>query len=89
MIDMVEVVYEWSACSDCVAEVANGESGRTVDPQGGDRELCAAADAFVAARYAEGVHVVNGDEDYGFSWTRCEVCGDTRGGDREQVVGLR
>lgn len=62
---------ELSVCADCVYVLANGAE---------NEEQEAAADA-IAGRYTAG-ELVPGGDDLGFSWSQCEGCLSTLGGDR-------
>ena len=74
---------EVEVCTDCELALANG----LPDDLGPDR--AAAITGGIAGWAAEGWRLEPGGGEAGFSWARCEVCGDGRGGDRAQAWALR
>lgn len=72
-------ITDISVCVVCIHLMANGEYDDGEDTA----EVCAAGQAKLWG--AEARHFVPGDEDQGFSWSRCEGCGDPSGGDRFQA----
>lgn len=70
------------ACNDCVQIIANGEI--TAYPDDGVEH----AEKMLAHYGPQTPQLVNGNEEYGFCSTPCEVCGDPLAGDREEVTEL-
>lgn len=70
---------EVSVCVDCAMFAANGE---LPDPEYRD------PDEFVQSfnHYTEGMILVIGDGETHFSWSSCDTCGSTLGGDRFDAV---
>lgn len=74
-----------SACTDCLMLVANGETPPEMD------EAATAAYLAEVERRSAGYTVVPAcDEECegGFSWSACDLCGSTLGGDRHPVAFL-
>lgn len=40
----------------------------------------------ISANIPEGYHLVCGNEELGFSWSACECCGSSLGGDRHELA---
>lgn len=75
---------EVEVCVDCLHTVANGL------PDHLDPDRAQAITTGLAGWAADGWRIEPGHSDNPhFSWGRCEVCGDGRGGDRTQAWALR
>lgn len=87
---MAEMIYDdIRACSDCICWIANADdSGLDNYSEEVAEEMRAERDAGIQSFNDENVTLVVGDDDYGFSHSRCDIC-DGLAGDRYQVVGLR
>lgn len=78
-----EVVRELSICTDCLMWQANGD----------DSGLCNCArceghNSLVRAARCDDGPIVVGDEDYGFSYTACDLCTTPLAGDRHAASVL-
>lgn len=71
--------YELAVCSDCIQLLANGDSGESTSR---------AAEGMRRAWGDLAVHLVVGDEDFGFSVDRCDGCGAEGGGERFGAVAV-
>jgi hypothetical protein len=58
-------------CTDCILIIANGDCGENTEEH---------ADAMMA--YNPDTVFIFGGDDLGFSWSYCQGCGTTLGGDR-------
>lgn len=74
---------EVEVCTDCLLTLANGL------PDDLDPERAAAITEGIASFAADGYRLEPGIDEAGFSWARCELCGDGRGGDRHQAWAVR
>jgi hypothetical protein len=80
---------EIDVCIVCICLIANGEYNDGTDAA----ERCAAGQAAIWG--ADVRHLIPGggreddDGERGFSWSACEGCGDTDGGDRHQAYSAR
>lgn len=77
--------HEIAVCVDCLMLMANGTMGDVTETEEADH---------VAAMdhewpMADGWQLVPGSEELGFSWSGCEGCGSTLGGDRHEAVAMR
>jgi hypothetical protein len=80
---MATLVYELSACVDCLMLVANG------DVPDDRPELDSEIDAYLQLKPNQHLVCSGGDsEDDEFSWSRCECCGSSLGGSRHQLAVL-
>ena len=70
-------------CTDCVLTLANGL------PEDLDPGRAAAITDGITSWAADRWQLEVGDSEGHFSWARCEVCGDGRGGDRHQAWAIR
>lgn len=79
---MATLVYELSACVDCLMLVANGNVP--------DDRPELSDDIATYLRLKPNQHLVcSGDSEYDeFSWSRCECCGSNLGGSRHQLAVL-
>ena len=75
MVDFTEL----KVCSDCLSAIANDDYSGLDDSR--ERE--------VRAAIARHHWLVAGTEEYGFSWTPCDVCQSSLGGDRHQAYEER
>ena len=71
-----------SVCTDCIQMLANGECRECND----DRTACPVAYSIEVTWEGEEGHLVPGSEDLGFSWSACDGCGQTLGGDRHSAA---
>ena len=78
---------EGEACSDCLMLIANDDTSGTLRCETEEGEAAYLQD--VADRTPEGSHgwIVQ-DGEGSFSWSSCDVCGSSLGGDRYPVVAL-
>lgn len=67
---------ELAVCTVCIHLMANGEYNDGTDAA----EICGAGMVRIWGEDAR--YLTLGGEELGFSWCRCEGCGDTDGGDR-------
>ena len=73
-----------SVCTDCVMFIANGDL-----PPEDDRDRDEAIIAGVEREQSDGGHLCLGEEHTAyFSWSRCECCNTSLGGDRYDIVLL-
>jgi len=78
--------FDLEICVDCLALICNGTVG--ADDIDADNDH----DARISANWptAEGWIIAPGDLDDGhFSWSACEACGSTLGGDRHPATAFR
>jgi hypothetical protein len=77
--------HEIQVCVDCLFMLANGEIGDTASA-----EQNAAHIARMAGHWGNGWELFLGSDDEGsFSWSSCEGCGSTLGGDRQTAYAIR
>lgn len=84
---MARVVAELSVCVDCLAIAANGELG-----QGDTKADEAHAEAMSSQLMGDAPWLVPAcpeDCEGWFSWSRCDGCGSTLGGDRHPAAIVR
>lgn len=82
---MARVVFELSACVDCLMFVANGDIPEAAE---GDPELPDLIAAHLGADHASKLVCGDGDGDSEFSWSACECCGSKLGGSRHALAVL-
>lgn len=73
---------ELAVCTVCICLLANGEYDDGTD-------AAETAEAGVARIWGEDAkHLTYGGDDLGFSWSSCDGCGDTHGGDRFRASAM-
>lgn len=78
-------VTEISVCVDCCLLF---ETGEVHDADGNDITADVAGGVMSNWGEASGRIVMSSDDEPGFSWSKCEGCGSTLGGDRMKAVVL-
>jgi hypothetical protein len=73
---------ELAVCTVCIHLLANGEYDDGEDTA----ERCAAGQAKVWGD--DVMHLTYGGDELGFSWSSCDGCGDTDGGDRFRASAM-
>lgn len=83
---MAEIVFKGHACIDCTMAIANGDFSSMTDYDVARWNERVAA----IALYELGTVVMACDEDCEgyFSWSSCDYCGSSLGGDRHPIAVL-
>lgn len=72
---MAKVVFELSACTDCMFAIEAGDITDSMVEH-------------IGLESGQSLHVDSGENDTEFSWSQCDCCGSRLGGSRHNIVCL-